>query len=129
MEHEPVALIVHETFADEREPLAGRTARDQVDLAVPRARGRSHETPYPHARRRERVRLEWRGHVCAQHLRARKVELVRRRVYRVVLDRSHDIEAGLFEAEGQPSRAGEQINCDGAAARRRPRRVAAPVVG
>src|SRR5947209_1668151 len=55
--------------------------------------------------------------VGTKHLTPGEVVFMDRRVYGVVLEGSDDVEAGLFEAQGETAGAGEQVNGYGPSAR------------
>jgi len=100
MMNELVARIVERTLADERKTLARSASHYDIDVSLSDAcqptklfAGRFHDA-------------RANGGAIGE------VELMHRAMNRVDIDRGYDIEAGLFEAETQSSRAGEEVDSD-----------------
>ena len=101
MKDERVPWIVQDAMANERKPLARRSAEDHVDLATVDTSGATNS-----------VTVQF-GQVTADHRRVGEIEFMDSSVDRVVLDSRRNIESGLLDAERHAARTRKEIDGEG----------------
>ena len=95
--YERVPRIVERAMPDQREPLARRSAEDDIDFSVSDPRTISNFVA-------SQIDNRFRDHRAT-----RKIERVRRAMNRIDFDRRDHIETGLFETQTEPAGPREKV--------------------